>query len=538
MNQIVKKIWLPILIILSSISIVFAKSLVPYRVWQFHEMDVEYVLDMMKLAPQYNINTIIFSHGMIWNTEDLYQGADRHLDTAYKGKERGYKLRELAQEAHKIGLKVWIWTHELADVPEKYFENNLVQLDKSGFWNWLANRYEKVFSDFPEFDGILLTFRETQYPIFNDNRVSSRLSKPDRFSTMINTIDKLCVKYKKDFIVRGFFAEPERLEWFKQGLEKVNTRVMVQSKCVPHDWQPYYPHNFLIGQFPDRGQIIEFDCSSEFTGKNRIPYTSPEYFEYRWKYALSKPGILGYNARIDHGGYDAINTPNEINVYTLYRLTEDSTITANDIWKEWTNLRYGRHAANEIEKALKPTYDVVNKSFFPLKFWITRHSILPTFKYADGHISSRTIAKWIPEELKYKEIEQQLNHPSPEILEKILAEKDTAIALAEEALQHLQNAKPYITDGQYNDLYWCLKLLHQTAIVWKLHAEAFFGYKILAEGHELPGLNKRVQRAINSLYRQAEVSEKNDKIGAHPPASAKEIKQVADELNRMLNSLQ
>lgn len=525
-----------ILIILFSFFNSYTKPLVTYRAWQFHEMDVEYVSDMMKLAPQYNINTIIFSHGMIWNTLDLYEGMDRHLDTAYNGKERGPKLQELAQEAHKIGLRVWIWTHELADVPDKYFENNLVQLDKSGFWNWLANRYEKVFSDFPEFDGILLTFRETQYPVFNDNRIKSKLSKPDRFAKMINTIDKICAKYHKDFIVRGFFAEPIRLEWFKQGLQKTGRRVMVQSKCVPHDWQPYYPHNFLIGEFPDHGQIIEFDCSSEFTGKNRIPYTSPEYFEYRWKYALQQPGIIGYNARVDHGGYDAINTPNEINLYTLYRLTEDSSITANSIWKEWTNLRYGRHAALDIEKTLKPTFHAVNKSFFPLKFWITQHSILPHFKYADDHISSRSLAKWILDAPKYKEIERRLNHPDPEILEMILAEKDTAIALAEDALQHLQNAKPFLTEGQFDDLYWRLELLHRTAIIWKLHAEAFFGYKVLAEGHKVPGLYKRVQRAIDALYLQAKVSEKNPMIGDLPPASAQEIREIADEIKSKLEA--
>ena len=45
---------------------------------------------------------------------------------------------------------------------------------------------------------------------------------------------------------------------------------------------------------------------------------------------------------------------------------------------------------------------MVNKAYFPLKFWITNHSKLPSFGYADGHISSRTLAKWIPEEPAYK----------------------------------------------------------------------------------------------------------------------------------------
>jgi len=524
-------------IIFQSFTILFSKPLVSYRAWQFHEMDVDYVSDMIKLAPQYNINTVIFSHGMIYNSRDLYYGDDRHLDGTHKGKERGLKLMQLAREAHDQDLQVWIWVHELANVPQKYFKDKKVQIDYPGFWDWLTARYDSVFTDFPEFGGIILTFRETQYPVIDEKRVASKLSMPDRIAKLINSIDKVCHKHDKKLIVRGFFAEPIRLEWFKKALQQIDNRVIVQSKCVPHDWQPYYPHNSLIGQFPEHGQIIEFDCSSEFTGKNRVPHTSPEYFEYRWRYALKQPGIQGYIARVDHGGYDAIETPNEINLYTLYRLTEDPDITANDIWKEWTELRYGRKAALHVEKAFKPTFNIVNKSFFPLKFWITRHSMLPGFKYANGHISSRTLAKWFPEKPGYKDLENRLNHPDAELLEMIMAEKDTAVALSQQALQHLQNVKPYLTPGQYDDLYWRLELLERTAIIWKLHAEAFFGYKILAEGGNVNGLYQRVERAIHSLYRQAEVSAGNPKIGDDPPASAKEIRDVAAELEKLLNNL-
>jgi len=522
-----KKIYLILFgLLLNAFTVLNAKPLVPYRAWQFHKMDIDYVSTSMKVATQYDINTVVFSHGMIGETAQLYDGSDR-----------GKELQNLAKEAHSLGLRVWIWVHELDSVPDKFLKDKVVQLDTPGFWDWLEGRYEKVFTDYPEFDGLVLTFHETQYRIFRDSQVQSKLSKPDRFAKMIGTINKVCQKYKKEFIVRTFLYEPVELQWVKEGLLKSDNNVIVQSKCVPHDWDPYYPHNPVIGVFPKNKQIVEFDCSSEFTGKNRIPHTSPEYFEYRWRYDLKQPGVVGYNARVDHGGYDAIYTPNEINLYTLYRLTEHAGITANDIWKEWTNLRYGRKAALAIENALYLTFYVVNKAYFPLNFWITNHSKLPSFDYADGHITSRTIAKWIPEKPVYKELEEKLNHPGPELLEMIMAEKDTAIAMAEEALQHLQNAKPFLTSGQYDDLYWRLALLHRTAIIWKLHAEAFFGYKVLAEGHKVPGLPERVERALNSLYKQADISELNPMIGNLPPASAQEIRAVADELKKKFKDL-
>jgi len=503
-----------------------AEPLAQVRSWQFHKLDVPYVSKVLKRAHEYNVNTVVFSHGMIEEVSQLYDGTYR-----------GEQLRKLADEAHALDLKVWIWIHELeTDVPKQYLDGGTVQLDRPGFWQWLTSKYEKLFKDYPEFDGIMLTFHETKYRVFRDSAVKSRLSMPDRFTKLINTIDDVCAKYDKDFVVRSFLYEPQELKWFEEGIKTVHPRVMLQSKCVPHDWQPYYPHNPMIGKFPDRKLVVEFDCSSEFTGKNRVPYTSPEYFEYRWRYDLSQPGVVGYNARLDHGGYDALYTPNEINIYTLYRLTEDAGITASDIWLEWTTARYGRDAAQYVEKALRPCFDVVNKSFFSLEFWITNHSALPSFNYADGHLSSRTIAKWKPHDRRYRDLEDKLNHPDPALLETILAEKDEAIAMADQALSSLSEAKPFLKPDDYDDLYRRLDLLRRTATIWKLHAEAFYGYKVLAEGHQVPGLCERVKRAIDGLELQATTSEKAG-IENTPPASALEIRKVADELRSKLGRI-
>lgn len=499
------------------------EPLVSYRVWQFHELDTSYVSQTMKFASQYDINTVVFSHGMIKETSQLHDGTDRAA-----------KLKSLAHQAHTHNLRVWIWVHELHNVPDRFLEDGVVQLDRSGVWEWLEARYESVFKGFPEFDGLVLTFHETQYRMFSDKHVHSRLSKPDRFAKLIGTLYKVCKRYKKELVVRTFFYEPVELQWVQEGLLKSDPEVIVQSKCVPHDWEPYYPHNPVIGAFPNNRQIVEFDCSSEFTGKNRIPYASPEYFEYRWRYDLDQKNVVGYNARLDHNGYDAIQTPNQINLYAMYRFTESDTVSAADIWKEWTELQYGPDAAPFVQKALAPAFHVINKSFFPLHFWITNHSRLPNYRYADSHISSRTLAKWFPENPVYPQTEYQLRHPDPVILEQILAEKDTAIALAEESLLALRYAKSYLSADDYDDLDWRLNLLHRTSLIWKYHAEAFFGYKVLDEGYEVPGLKERVQRAVHALFLQADISEKDPCIQNYPPASASEIRVAAEELQQKL----
>src|SRR5271157_3925876 len=194
-------------------------------------------------------------------------------------------------------------------------------------------------------------------------------------------------------------------------------------------------------------------------------------------------------------------------------------------------------AASEIEQALRPTFDIVNESFFALQSWITNHSRLPDFRYADEHLHSRTLAKWYPGETRYQDLEDRLSRPDPELLEQILAEKDTAIARAHGALQHLRNARAHITPEQYDDLYWRLSLAERVAIVWKLHAEALFGYKVLASGHHVPGLVERVERALTALKAEAGISEADPRIGGAPPASAVEIREFVTDLDARMSKV-
>lgn len=521
------KMWNTVAVLLLAASYSLpAEPLAVWRAWQFHTLDLNYVRASLKLAPNYDVNTVVFSHEMIGYASQLFKGGDR-----------GQKLTELARAAHSEKLKVWIWVREFEDVPQRFLVNGVVQMDRAGFWEWLAGRYSELFATYPEFDGLVLTFEESPYRIFDDKKVRSSLSVPDRFAKTMNVIDQVCRRNRKEFVVRSFLYEPQEMQWFREGVSKTGPNVIIQTKCEPHDWDPFYPNDPLIGAFPGRKQIVEFDGSSEYTGKNRIPYTQPEYFERRWRYDLAQPGVAGYNIRIDHGGYDALHTPNEINIYAMYRFTEDPNITAASVWKEWTTNRYGKAASREIEEALRPSFQIVNESFFAMKFWITDHSRLPELHYADEHLHSRTLAKWYQGEAKYQQLEERLLRPDAELLEQILAEKDTAIVHAQAALEHLERAKPYITTEQYDDLYWRLSLEERVAFIWKMHAEALFGYKILASGHRISGLAERVQRALDALRQEAAVSQADPRIGNDPPASGQEIQEFVDDIQQRMAEL-
>jgi hypothetical protein len=500
-----------------------ANNRIDIRAWQLHHLDMEYCKSLIDKASLYDINTIVLSHGIISETMQLY-GTSYETPGDFT---RGKKITELANYAKTKNLDTWIWVHELADVSEKYLKQGKVQLDSKGFWKWLENKYVKVLKDFPELDGIMITFHETQYKIFDDNEVESKIPKPERFQKMINTIYKACQQFNKDLIIRTFVYEPEQLQWLKEGLEKTNDNVIVQSKCAPHDWQPFYPHNPMIGAFPGKRQIIEFDCSSEYTGRNHIPYTSPEYFSYRWKYGMTVPEVVGYNARIDHGGYDALYTVNEINIYTLYRVTKKPDISPDQIWQEWATNKYGNQVADDVINILNPSFEIVNKLFFPQGVWFTNHTKLPHYQYAYKHIDF--INKWYDNE--YLEITNQLKNPDLQTYSDLIAEKDTALILIQKSLWHLFQAKDQLSVNDYNELQEQFLLLMQTGLVWKNHTKAFFGIKLTDQYSEMTQV---VKNAINNIKNLALIIPESQ---LNKPVSYREnIIQVADELEKMLSN--
>jgi hypothetical protein len=80
-------------------------------------------------------------------------------------------------------------------------------------------------------------------------------------------------------------------------------------------------------------------------------------------------------------------------------------------------------------------------------------------------------------------------------------------------------------------------LLERTATIWKLHAEAFFGYEVLLGKCSVPGLRERVARALTALDQEAAVSAESTRIGDDPPASAKEIRDFTSEIRKRLDAL-
>ncbi len=437
-----------------------------YRVWQFQDYNMDHMKRLVDMASEHGVNRIQLSHHIIMYVEQLIREPERAED-----------FNEIIDLATEKGIKVDFWTHELEAVPERLMRDGKADLENPEFWGWMKDKYRKAFAMCPGMDGVVLTFHETGIKVFDDNRVISSLSPEARVTKLIDTLGEVCAELDKKLFVRTFVYEPEQLQFVQDGLSAAESDFIVMTKNVPHDWQPYYPNNPAIGAVGDIPQVVEFDLGHEFTGKSLIPYIMLDYLREHLDYGIAH-NIDGAVLRIERKTWRATDTPNQDVISVFSDMLLDPSIDENAEYKKILVDRYGEKAAKPLYEAFIRTFDVVNKSYFVLGYWITNHSFLPDYNYAWRSIHGRTTAKWDP---STADVEKLLHIPTRKTVELIAAEKDEAIALADECLDYVEAARPHLSCEDYNYLRVLFERQKGMAVVWKPAMELIFNIAIYKE---------------------------------------------------------
>jgi len=496
-----------------------AEGALPVRMWLIHDYELDYINRVIDLAPQEGINCIQLSHDIVHDIEDLLNDEKRQRD--FPG---------IVAHAHDQGVKVFMWTHELNAVPDRFRADGKVDLGRGELWEWLRGKYEKVFGELlPEVDGLVLTFHETEVSIYDDGKVISDERHPARVARLIDEVYSVCRKYGKDLYVRTFVYRPDELDWVIEGIGATDRGVRVMSKCVPHDWEPFYPHNPAIGRFPDRTHIVELDLCGEYYGQAVIPYCMPDYVKYRLDYARSR-GIQGAVARIDRYRNHALDTPNWVNVLAYDRLLQDPNVPVGALWREFCADAYGAQAAPIAGRALSRTRDIIEKMYLTKRFYfLNSHSAVPSVGYADSHITSHSPAKW---DSAYATPEAQLLRPTEAVYRQVMAEKREAVELVLRSLGDVQAGKALFGAGDYADLRGRFEKMLRCAVLWEDLADAYFRWRLFDQRPE-DQERIRLEFAIQGLEAEAAWLEKA--VGRDVSwESAAKSKEFAEELRKRM----
>jgi len=437
----------------------------PFRSWQLQSGDFERAKRVIIAAPDFGVNNIQLGHSLVMFASRLL-----------RDEERIRRFNELIELAHSEGLTVHAWTHEFADLPEEITRERK-WFDKPAVWELMRRRYGELFTRLPGLDGIVLTFHETPIMVFD---VESDLPLAQRVAKLINHLDAACKDAKRTLVVRTFAYTKDQVEGVAEAFAAIDPEVILMSKCVPHDWEVFYPHEPSIGQYPDRKQVIEFDPGAEFYGLGLVPYLYPEYLRFRLHYARER-AAWGYVARVERIDYPCAvrgvspeSGSNELNLYALKRLAEDPAIEADQIWREYIVGRVGDGAyVSPLIDALKLTDDVVNRLHFMLGCWYNNHSRLPDTQYADSHLPF--IKQWNPQ---YAAVVARLEKPDARTVGEVYRESAEAIALAEKALDRLGESRRLRLPDRHGRYYEAqLRKLLATARKWAKHRNAYIREK-------------------------------------------------------------
>lgn len=343
------------------------------RGWILLHYDMDYLRQAIAAAPKFGINHIQLSHGIVHHGEQLIKDQRRQRD-----------VTELARLCHDRGIEIFIWVHELNAVPAEFKTDGRPDLDRPGFWEWMARKYDRLFDAGPNIDGIVISLSEGQYHIYSENRVGSKLSAAERVTKLLEVLNDVCRRRGKKIYCRTFGESP----FARQGIFAAPPQVFVMSKVTNGDWQPYSPHNIATGYFRgNRPEIVEFDLAGEYMGHGQIPWCCPNYIQYRLRHAAAK-GAFGAVGRVGRDNHHILGTPSEINLYAFSRLIDDPDANVDNIWRDWVSDKYGPGAAEGVTKALRRTEEITRRLYwgdYLGDIRIEQHSSLPTLGYAESH---------------------------------------------------------------------------------------------------------------------------------------------------------
>ena len=487
-------------------------------------------------AAERGMDHLELSHRIVMNLCDLQDSSRLAL------------VRDLADLAHRKGFaEVCVWDHALYDTdyypPQFYYPGTgLLDLDKAGLWEWIAEDYRQMLSRCPEVDGLVLTFIESGARVEHQ---FSRMSVPERLAKVVNTLSSVvCVEYGKTLWLRTFAYNETEYADLRACLDLVEWRpgMGVMVKNTPHDFFLTHPDNPLAGAL-GHPTLVEFDACGEFHGQSVILNTIPEFFAERWRRLSGKKHVVGFVARTDRCGDNQImGTPAEVNLYALERVSDDPSVDDDTILCDWLSDRYGTKAARRLKPAFQASRAILDGTMYILGLNTTHHSELrlddastysrhvagrwtASDSVSLGHGVDKTLHWWTElvsalAPVSCKELDAARARDISTVMENgwilpgermteaylddVITWEHDCLRQAQLGWRYLRKARRFLTAKNYRELYdlyerslMCLRLRSAAAVCW-------WGGRIAARGPEFRtrSLALKTARARRALQRE------------------------------------
>ena len=480
----------------------------PVMGWILLDDDREHISRVLNRAQEFGIDHVQLSHSLIMDIDEINE------DDA-----RAQRLQDISREAHGHGIEVWVWSHEFTN------ESYLICFDpEDPLWERRKKAYRDALTRIPEIDGVVLMFGSSDVEPWYaacfcqwcmDQPPTGNLildlihSRPvDRLQQIFEAVSEVVSgEFKRKLRVRTFMHQLPELEWLGESLRTwTDPEPGVMSKDVPQDWQPYYPHNPLIGDVGERNQIIEMDLGNEYWGRSRILVSQVDYIHYRYGYDRSA-GAEGAAARIERGGDHAFGNPNEINIYAFSRFLQDPQVTPDEVYREWFELRYAVNpdspAADILKTIFRNSHDAMRKMYYTLGMWtLEKGSTVPGNATYPEQLWQRNTAYY---DTSWLGVFCSLAAPTEQVLMDLWQESREARELASGNLVLLESIQDaFMSPEDYQELHDMLELHEDCTEIWRLVKDVVFRFQLLRKGPHAPYLEYDADR-LTALVDEMEI---------------------------------
>ncbi len=322
------------------------------------------------------------------------------------------------------GLETWVWTHEFHRPPEHLIDaDNRFLFDEGDWAEHLRRKYEKFLTEtLPGITGLVFTFAETSYEIYKDERVVSRHAAAERLRQLMEVLVDIGHRHGVRIVVRDFVYRLHEVQSMAAAIKGLPPEVTVMSKAVPHDWQPFYPPNPILGQCGAREQWMEFDLGLEYEGQQMMPYANLEQTAAWYRHGREQ-GIRHVCLRLDRydgeKGQSALSTPwGQLALDAFAAWERDASASVESIHESWEKAHFPGAA-----EAVRLATASLQKMLFPAQNWLANHCMLPRYGYGKSHLvdgNADRLATWT-------------GRPEDEAVRKNLKEMPRAFRLSLEA---------------------------------------------------------------------------------------------------------
>ncbi|WPJ96709.1 hypothetical protein SH580_03195 [Coraliomargarita algicola] len=448
----------------------------PFTCLEVNSLTPENVERVCRYAKRFNVRSIAYM-GAEWQR---YQFVDHTewgvppVDEAARAFMEEYQgtIRAASEQVSSHGLDFYLWRRELR-LPLGFVEKygvDWVNFENSELWELLRWNTRELFKLFPQTKGIFLSCTGEQKPgeWITANGVGGHLPLWQRFEKMFLTVREVCDELDREVVFRNHGVGEEGIPlvydentymWhYLKAARALGADTTLMAKAVEPDYQASYPFNGVLGPMAQQQPTyIEFSLPMEYNAVGRTPFPMVEDIKMRILKAR-EIGCQGAVARIDwhmsqHRTIDTwscLDNFTEINVYAFCRLINEPGLPVASIFQDFCKERFGSAAMEAAVEIYKDLYEAGCKTYYEQGTLACRTPSGAPLNPQSHLIALRKdhVVRWSFSPMDYANQDRAL-HPDARWIERIIAEKNEAVALYRQALQVLDSNQENFKEADY-----------------------------------------------------------------------------------------